>query len=150
RHVLTRILPEASVRNNITIVKYMYGEESDTTMLKGKNLLEDAEFFFRQLGEEGLIVFGMDTLQHVYGLDELKRSLGRLVARIKHDKIVAVGIVKYGQEIIDLLNHLADTHLMVKNVNGNIIAYGIIPCTPALYPHLAKGRILEVNLTAII
>lgn len=150
KHVLTSILPEAKVKKEVVIAEYGEKTNDAVTMLKGDDLLQDAELIFQHLEEGGLLVAGMDTLQHIYGLDELKRSLGRLIARVKRSRIVMVGIVKYGQEVIDLLNHLADTHLKVGNVNGNVVAYGIIPHTPVFHPFLAEGRVLEVGITVIM
>lgn len=150
KQVLLSILPEARVKRDVVIAEFREKTNDVITVLKGDSLLQDAEALFQHLDEGELLVAGMDTLQHIYGLDELKRSLGRLVARIKRSKIVALGIVKYGQEVIDLLNHLADTHLKVRNVNGIVVAYGVIPNTPVFHPYLSEGKTLEVKLNVIV
>jgi len=150
KHILLSVLPEDRVKKNLVIADFGEKTNEGVILLKGDSLLQDAEAIFQYLDEGGLLVAGMDTLQHIYGLDELKNSLGRLIARIKRSKIVTLGIVKYEQEVINLLNHLADTHFMVRNMYGTVVAYGVIPHTPVFHPFLAEGKTLEVKLTVIV
>ncbi len=151
-HVILKVLPETKVKNQVTFVEFKeeVEKEKNELIFEGKNLLQEFEAILRCIGKEGLIIAGMDTLQHVYGLDEMKKSLGRLIARIKRHNMVMVGITKYEQEIVDLLNHLAESHLRVKNVNGNVVVYGLIPHTPTFHPYLPEGERLEVKLKVII
>lgn len=126
-------------------------------ILKGENIHEDYEKIrstiseIETLGKPVLMIIGLDTLQQIYGEEELSSIIGTLVMDAKQAGNVLLCLVKYGQKIIDALNHLADTHFVVDAFEGTVLTYGIIPYTPNLHPSInVKEEKYEVNLTPIV
>jgi hypothetical protein len=125
--------------------------------LMGENILEDYERIrtmvseIETIGKPTLMVIGLDTLQQIYGEDKLSSIIGSLVIDAKQAGDVLLCLVKYGQRILDALNHLADTHFVIDAHEGTVLTYGIIPYTPNLHPsiYVEEGK-YEVNLTPIV
>jgi len=133
------------------------GHESHILCLEGEDVHKDyrkirsAISEIESLGKPTLIVMGLDTLQQVYGVDELLSIIGPLVMDAKQAGNVLICLVKYGQKVIEALNHLADVHLVVDAYEGTVLTYGVIPYTPNLHPniHVEEGK-YEVKLTPIV
>nr|MDO8061849.1 gas vesicle protein GvpD [Candidatus Freyrarchaeum guaymaensis] len=156
-NLLFRLLPEEQVERRVIVgdVASRYSEEAGESVvpLKGEDIPKDFSSLLHMLGErEGdkIIVVGMDTLEHLYGLDQLALALGEMATAAKRSGIVEIGLVKYGQAVIDALNHLADTHMRVENVEGTVVAYGVIPHTPAFSPRLTDEKGLNVEIIPIV
>lgn len=140
-------------------VVYDEGEVYDPHILSlmGENLIDDYERIrstvseIEAIGKPTLMVIGLDTLQQVYGEGKLSSIIGSLVIDAKQAGDVLVCLVKYGQRILDALNHLADTHFVIDAHEGTVLTYGIIPYTPNLHPNInvEEGK-YGVNLTPIV
>lgn len=140
-------------------IVYNEGETYDPHILSlmGENILDDYERIrsvvseIKTIGKPTLMVIGLDTLQQVYGEDKLSSIIGPLVIDAKQAGDVLLCLVKYGQKILDALNHLADTHFVIDAYEGTVLTYGVIPYTPNLHPNMyvEEGK-YGVNLTPIV
>ena len=168
KNMLTKLTPTVSTEKFNELVrlvrftkKVAYEEEAfDPCILNlmGENIVDDYEKIkltvseIRSKGKPTLIVLGLDTMQQIYGEEELSSIIGTLVIDAKQAGDVLMCLVKYGQKrIIDVLNHLADMHFVINTHEGTVLTYGVIPYTPNLHPsiHVEEEK-YEVKLTPIV
>ena len=81
--------------------------------------------------EEFFFYAGADTLEHLYGAEDLKRIIGRLAKDAKDSFGVFLVVVKTGQKILDGLDHLASTYFKMESLAGITLFYGLLPATNA-------------------
>ena len=79
--------------------------------------------------EEFFFYIGADTLEHLYGAENLKRIIGRLAKDAKDSSGVFLVVVKTGQRILDGLDHLASTYFKLESLAGITLFYGLLPAT---------------------
>ena len=169
KSMLTKLVPSISMEKFNKLVKivrftkkvvYDEGGTCDPCILNlmGESIVDDYEKIkltvseIRNEGKPALIVLGLDTMQQIYGEEELSSIIGTLVIDAKQAGDVLMCLVKYGQRrIIDVLNHLADMHFVIDAHEGTVLTYGVIPYTPNLHPniHVEEGK-YEVKLTPIV
>jgi len=102
-------------------------------------------------GEPVLGILGLDTLEYKYGISEIEKEITIGISAIKDSNSVVIGIARQGQELIEKLSQIANTHFKVKNVDGAIVMYGVVPRTEIynLSLDISKGH-SEVKLTPIV
>jgi len=102
-------------------------------------------------GEPVLGILGLDTLEYKYGISEIEKEITIGISAIKDSNSVVIGIARQGQELIEKLSQMADTHFKVKNIDGAIVIYGVVPRTEIynLSLDVSKGH-SEVKLTPIV
>lgn len=102
-------------------------------------------------GAPVLGVMGIDSLEYTYGASEVEKEIGVGISLTKISNDVVLGIAKQGQALIDKLSQMSTTHFVVKNVDGAIVVYGVIPRT-GIYDvsvDVSKGY-NNVKLTPIV
>lgn len=80
-------------------------------------------------GEPVLGVMGLDSIEYTYGASEVEKEIGVGISLTKVSNHVVLGIAKQGQALTDKLSQMSTTHFVVKNVNGAIVVYGVVPRT---------------------
>ncbi len=102
-------------------------------------------------GEPVLGILGLDTLEYKYGISEIEKEIAIGISAMKDSNSVVVGIARQGQELIEKLSQMADTHFKVKNVNGAVVIYGVVPRTEIYNFSLdvSEGH-SEIKLTPIV
>lgn len=80
-----------------------------------------------------LNVMGLDTMEFAFGFENVLSSSTRLFQKWKETNDINVLVVKTGQQIIRMTTHVADTYFMIKELNGGLCLYGLIPRTVPYY-----------------
>ena len=107
--------------------------------------------FRRQSGRPVFSVVGFDTLEYIYGKDELLKILGEDLAKIRNFGDVRLNIIRPECAIASHLSSLADIHLIVREIYGAIFLQGVKPKTPLLNIELHTDEEgAEVKLTPIL
>lgn len=98
-----------------------------------------------------LAIVGFDTVEYMYGLKEGLRILGRDVALNRNIGDVRVNIIRPSVHLKPQLVEVADTHLVVDEIQGALVAYGVKPRT-AIHDFNIKIRegTAEIKLTPVI
>ena len=107
--------------------------------------------FRRQSGRPVFSVVGFDTLEYIYGKDELLKILGEDLAKIRNFGDVRLNIIRPECAIASHLSSLADIHLIIREICGAIFLQGVKPKTPLLNIELhidEEGS--EIKLTPIL
>jgi KaiC/GvpD/RAD55 family RecA-like ATPase len=80
-------------------------------------------------GKPVLGVLGLDALEYEQELSEIEKEIAIGVSSIKDSDNVVIGIARRGQELIDELSQISSTHFKVRNVDGAVVMYGVVPRT---------------------
>jgi hypothetical protein len=96
-------------------------------------------------------ILGLDALEYEHGLSEIEKEIAIGVSAIKDSDNVVIGIARQGQELVEKLSQISSTHFKVKNANGAIVMYGIVPRTEVynISVDVSKGY-GQVKLTPIV
>lgn len=104
-------------------------EEYDDLEVWGKELLEKWDDLRERTGRPILNIIGMDTMEFAFGYKKLLNMANRMICKWKETNDINVLVVKTGQESINMAIHTADTYFLVKELNGGLCLYGVIPRT---------------------
>ncbi|MEM2568556.1 MAG: ATPase domain-containing protein [Candidatus Bathyarchaeia archaeon] len=153
---------EDTLKRNLKIVDFkaatVEAVEPYVILFEGRSLKEDmicfwsaASEFRRQRGRPVFSVVGFDTLEYVYGKDELLKILGGDLANIRNFGDVRLNIVRPECAIASHLSSLADIHLIIREIYGAIFLQGVKPKTPLLNVEIYSDEEgAEVRLTPIL
>ncbi|MEM1556845.1 MAG: ATPase domain-containing protein [Candidatus Bathyarchaeia archaeon] len=153
---------EDALKRNLKIVDFkaatVEAVEPYVILFEGRSLREDMLCFWnvvsefrRQRGRQVFSVVGFDTLEYIYGKDELLKILGEDLAKIRNFGDVRLNIVRPECAIASHLSSLADIHLIIREICGAIFLQGVKPKTPLLNIELhidEEGS--EIKLTPIL
>ncbi|MBS7625312.1 AAA family ATPase [Candidatus Bathyarchaeota archaeon] len=153
---------EDVLKRNLKIVDFkaaaVEAVEPYVMLFEGKSLREDMMCFWnavsefrRQRGRPVFSVVGFDTLEYIYGKDEILKILGEDLAKTRNFGDVRLNIIRPECAIASHLSSLADIHLTLREICGAIFLQGIKPKTPLLNIELhtdEEGS--EIKLTPIL
>ncbi|MEM3590492.1 MAG: ATPase domain-containing protein [Candidatus Bathyarchaeia archaeon] len=156
---------EEALRSNLKIVDFRTtaGETAEIAEpcvipFSGRSIREDMLGFWNAVselrsryGKPVFTIVGFDTLEYVYGKDELLKILGEDLAKTRNFGDVRLNIVRPECAIASHLSSLADIHLIVREICGAIFLQGIKPKTPLLNIELhtdEEGS--EIKLTPVL
>ncbi|MEM3955629.1 MAG: ATPase domain-containing protein [Candidatus Bathyarchaeia archaeon] len=153
---------EDALKRNLKIVDFKAATveaiEPYVILFEGRSLREDMLCFWnvvsefrQQRGRPIFSVVGFDTLEYIYGKDELLKILGEDLAKTRNFGDVRLNIVRPECAIASHLSSLADIHLIVREICGAIFLQGVKPKTPLLNIELhidEEGS--EIKLTPIL
>jgi KaiC/GvpD/RAD55 family RecA-like ATPase len=74
-----------------------------------------------------LSFLGIDTLEALYGADNITKPLGHSIAYVKSMRDVRIEVANTGSGTLLQLSGLADTHMRVDMVDGTPIVHGVKP-----------------------
>lgn len=127
-------------------------------LFEGRSIREDMIYFWnaisefrRQRGRPVLSVVGFDTLEYIYGKEELLKILGEDLANTRNFGDIRLNIIRPECAIARHLSSLADMHIIVREICGAIFLQGVKPKTPLLNIELhtdEEGS--EIKLTPIL
>jgi KaiC/GvpD/RAD55 family RecA-like ATPase len=106
----------------------------------------------KETGDKPVLgVLGLDALEYEHGISEIEKEIAIGVSAIKDSDNVVIGIARQGQELIDKLSQISSTHFKVKNVDGAVVMYGVVPRTEVynISADVSKGY-GQVKLTPIV
>jgi len=95
-----------------------------------------------------LNVMGLDTMEFAFGFENMLNSASRLFQMWKQTNDINVLVVKTGQKSIRMTTHVADTYFMVKELNGGLCIYGLIPRTEPYY--ITQDENKNISLVPIV
>ncbi|HOO53764.1 MAG TPA: gas vesicle protein GvpD [Methanothrix sp.] len=84
-------------------------------------------------GQPILNVMGLDSMEFAFGYERMLNATSRMFQKWKETSDVNVVVVKSGQKSIRMTSHIADTYFVIKELNGGICLYGLIPRTEPHY-----------------
>jgi hypothetical protein len=84
-------------------------------------------------GRPILNVMGLDSMEFAFGYERMLNATSRMFQKWKETSDVNVVVVKSGQKSIRMTSHIADTYFVIKELNGGICVYGLIPRTEPHY-----------------
>ncbi|MCX8192035.1 MAG: hypothetical protein N3F06_04425, partial [Nitrososphaerales archaeon] len=158
---LEPFVDEETLKCNLKIVDFKATltekVEPYVILFEGRSLKEDMMRFWNVIsdfrmksGKPVLTVVGFDTLEYVYGLNEILKVLGEDLAKIKNLGDVRLNIVRPECAISDSLRSLATTHIIMREICGAIFLQGIKPKTPLLNVELHTNEETEIKLTPVL
>jgi len=127
-------------------------------LFEGKSIMDDMPRFwnvisdFRDRSDKPIFsVVGFDTLEYVYGRDELLKILGADLAVTRNLGDIRLNIIRPECAIASHLSALADLHMIVRSIHGAVFLQGVKPKTPLLNIELyVDEEGAEVRLTPIL
>lgn len=99
-------------------------------------------------GHPLLNIMGMDAAEFAFGYKEVLNMSNRLASKWKEKNDISLLVVKTGQESINMIIHAADTYFVVKELNGGLCLYGVIPRTEPYYLTIEGPN--KIYLTPIV
>jgi KaiC/GvpD/RAD55 family RecA-like ATPase len=160
REDLTRFIDKGIFDKYIQIADYFIQEtKKPYVMALGTRNKEEALRNWHTVlqnlrGTEGRPIMdfaGFDTLEYLRGNDIAIRDLFNTVGRIKISDDVGVGIIKPGLKLTQEIMNMADTYLMIRDINNSCCIYGVNPHTIvyAITPDREKG-LPHVKLNPVV
>jgi len=145
---------------NLRVVDFKAFSDEDVEpyaiLFEGKSIRDDMPHFwnidFRGRSDKPIFsVVGFDTLEYVYGRDELLKVLGADLAVTRNLGGLRLNIIRPECAITAHLSALADLHMIVRSIHGAIFLQGVKPKTPLLSIELyVDEEGAEVRLTPIL
>jgi len=84
-------------------------------------------------GRPILNILGLDSMEFAFGYERMLNATSRMFQKWKETSDVNVVVVKSGQKSIRMTSHIADTYFVIKELNGGLCTYGLIPRTEPYY-----------------
>jgi len=126
-------------------------------LLDGRSIKEDMIHFwnavseFRKKSDRPIFTLvGFDTLEYVYGENEVLKILGEDLAKTRNLGDVRLNIVRPECAVADHLRSLANAHIVVRELCGAVFLQGIKPKTPLLNIEVHTNGESEVKLTPVL
>lgn len=154
-------LSEEELENYVMIQAELFDEEMDVPSYvfpaKGMDLMEDMSPLLKLRGDRmdqqtTLSILGFDRLEHIYGVDEVKKMIWPYLKYSQRHGQVDIGIVNESQkEIKKILGPMSYTHWKVKLKHNTALLYGIVPYTGyyVIGQDMSKQNCLNTELTPI-
>lgn len=153
---------EDSLKQNLKIIDFKAATaevaEPYVILFEGRSIREDMIYFWNTISEfrrrKGRPVFsvvGFDTLEYIYGKDEILKILGEDLAKTRNFGDIRLNIIRPECAIASHLSSLADIHLIAREICGAIFLQGIKPKTPLLNIdiHISDDE-AEIKLTPVL
>ncbi|MEM2424298.1 MAG: hypothetical protein QXM00_07475 [Candidatus Bathyarchaeia archaeon] len=159
---LEQFVREDALKRNLKIVDFkatvIESVEPYVIMFEGRSLREDMLGLWNVISElrsqrsrPVFSVVGFDTLEYIYGRDEVLKILGDDLAKIRNFRDVRLNIIRPECAVAGHLSALADLHIVVREIHGAVFLQGIKPRTPLLNIELRTDEEgTEVRLTPVL
>ena len=98
-----------------------------------ETLFKDWDSLRERTGRPILNILGLDSMEFAFGYERMLNSTSRMFQKWKETSDVNVVVVKSGQKSIRMTSHIADTYFVIKELNGGLCLYGLIPRTEPHY-----------------
>jgi archaellum biogenesis ATPase FlaH len=113
-----------------------------------KTLFEHWDELREKTGRPILSISGMDAMEFAFGYKKLLNTVNKIFQGWKDTNDVCVVVVKTGQECVSMMTHIADTYFAIKELNGGLCIYGLIPRTEPYNISLDENN--RIHLTPIV
>jgi len=84
-------------------------------------------------GRPILNVMGLDSMEFAFGYQKMLNATSRMFQKWTETRDVNVVVVKSGQKSVRMTSHIADTYFVIRELNGGICIYGLVPRTEPHY-----------------
>ncbi|MHC1632165.1 MAG: gas vesicle protein GvpD P-loop domain-containing protein [Methanotrichaceae archaeon] len=95
-----------------------------------------------------LNIIGMDSMESSFGYENIVNRTNHVFQKWKETNDINVEIVKTGQKCINMIAGAADTHFVIKDLNGGLCIYGLIPRTEPYY--ITQDSEKKISLVPIV
>jgi len=109
-----------------------------------ETLFENWNTLSERTGRPILNIMGLDSMEFAFGYERNLNSSSRMFQKWKETSDVNVVVVKSGQKTIRMTSHIADTYFVIKELNGGICIYGLVPRTVPHYIILDENNIIKL------
>jgi hypothetical protein len=99
-------------------------------------------------GRPILNILGLDSMEFAFGYERMLNATSRMFQKWKETSDINVVVVKSGQKSIRMTSHIADTYFVIKELNGGLCTYGLIPRTEPHYMVWDKSN--NIRLVPIV
>lgn len=159
---LEPFVEERILERNLRVADYRAAKtekaESYVVLLDGRFIIDDMKALWDAIYEltkstsrPALSIVGFDTLEYIYGKDEVLKILGADLAKVRNLKYVRLNISRPNIALTDHLRALADKHLILRELCGALFIQGIKPKTPLLNISIStEANLAELKLTPIL
>ncbi|MEM0090434.1 MAG: ATPase domain-containing protein [Nitrososphaerota archaeon] len=131
--------------------------EPHAILFEGKSLREDMLCFWNAITDFRIkhnrpvfTIVGFDTLEYVYGKEEVLKILGADLSRVRNFGDIRLNIIRSECNIAESLRSLAGVHLIVRELCGAFFLQGIKPKTPLLNIDVHIDEETEIRLTPVL
>ncbi|MEM4451531.1 MAG: ATPase domain-containing protein [Nitrososphaerota archaeon] len=131
--------------------------EPHAILFEGKSLREDMLCFWNAITDFRIkhnrpvfTIVGFDTLEYVYGKEEVLKILGADLSRVRNFGDIRLNIIRSECNIAESLRSLASVHLIVRELCGAFFLQGIKPKTPLLNIDVHIDEETEIRLTPVL
>jgi len=112
-----------------------------------KLMSEAAEEADSKQRKNGLVIFiGFDTFISRYGSDKLLKMVEVIVNYAQQSRTTIVGTMKRGMESLEYITHIADSHIVFKDLNNALVIYGMRPKTGLCAVDLIENQVRLVPI----
>ncbi|MEM2816662.1 MAG: ATPase domain-containing protein [Candidatus Bathyarchaeia archaeon] len=159
---LEPFVEERILERNLRVADYraMKTEKAEpyVVLLDGRFIIDDMKIIWNTLyeltkntGRPALSIVGFDTLEYVYGKDEVLKILGADLAKVRNLNYVRLNISRPNIALTDHLKALADRYLVLRELCGALFIQGIKPKTPLLNISIStEANLAKAKLTPIL
>ncbi|HII06549.1 MAG TPA: GvpD gas vesicle [Methanotrichaceae archaeon] len=98
-----------------------------------ETLFEHWDALRKRTGRSLLNIMGLDSMEFAFGYERMLSASSRIFQKWKETSDVNVVVVKSGQKSIRMTSHIADTYFVIRELNGCLCLYGLIPRTKPYY-----------------
>lgn len=98
-----------------------------------ETLFEHWDVLRKRTGRSLLNIMGLDSMEFAFGYERMLSASSRMFQKWKETSDVNVVVVKSGQKSIRMTSHIADTYFVIRELNGCLCLYGLIPRTKPYY-----------------
>jgi KaiC/GvpD/RAD55 family RecA-like ATPase len=98
-----------------------------------ETLFKHWDLLRKKTGRPILNIMGLDSMEFAFGYERMLNATSRMFQTWTETRDVNVVVVKSGQKSIRMTSHIADTYFVIKELNGGICIYGLVPRTEPHY-----------------
>ncbi len=99
-------------------------------------------------GRPILNVVGLDAVEFAFGYENIVNMTNCILQKWNETDDVNVVVMKTGQKSIRMMTHMVDTYFVIKELNGGLCIYGLIPRTEPYY--ITRDAEKKIHLIPIV
>ncbi|MEM2921352.1 MAG: ATPase domain-containing protein, partial [Candidatus Bathyarchaeia archaeon] len=139
REYLVHYIGDEVLKRQVRIADFPQRFDAQTSYileLSGKSLEDDMQKFLstilelkEAMNKPVLSVVGYDSLEYMYGGEEVLRILGRDIAFTRNNRDLRINIIRPNISVAEHLRAVSDLSLRVEEIYGSIFLWGVKPRT---------------------
>jgi len=93
-------------------------------------------------------VVGLDAVEFAFGYENIVNMTNHILQKWDETDDVNVVVMKTGQKSIRMMTHMVDTYFVIRELNGGLCIYGLIPRTEPYY--ITRDAEKKIHLIPIV